>query len=120
MYLCKHCGKFSKSTKMSESQEPTCPKCGTSIHIPPLNSPVPLTREAVKPKDDSLPPGFGAIIQFTPIPQETSDTKYLRGTMVLKYAAPLDIPGTNYCLVLPMQAKVSPRDRGKENNSNKI
>jgi hypothetical protein len=100
MYLCKHCGKFSKALKKNESQQAICAKCGVSTGTPvvPGQFASPLTQQT---GDDNLPPGFGAMIEFTP----TTGSTY-RGSMVLKYPGQIDIPGTPYCHVLPRQPEV--------------
>jgi hypothetical protein len=100
VYLCRHCGKFSKSIKQNESSQPMCGKCQKPTSDPLIGGPHPQDRGSSQTSD--LPPGFGSMIAFTSDPLLSE----YRGVMVLKYPEPIDIPGTSFCYVLPMQDKV--------------
>jgi hypothetical protein len=108
MLLCRHCLKLSKTTKSNGNWEDCCPKCLTPINKPAYgNPPLVQTGSSHDESDRLLPPGFGGVAYFEQVLFEMELHGWVVGRMLLAYAYRLDIPGTNYCTILPAQWEVS-------------
>jgi hypothetical protein len=80
-----------------------CPMCKTPAQTPLSEKEGDPSPVLAKDHKDLLPPGFVGVVPFT----ETYPAGEFRGRFLLKYNDSLNIPGTNYCTVLPQQATVA-------------
>ena len=106
MFLCRNCLKLSKAAKPNENHVQICPKCRAPVtQAPTGTAPLLQSESSDSSFNQLLPAGFGGVAFFEDGTFQTDDGRAV-GKMLLAYAHPLDIPGTNYCTVLPGQDKV--------------